>query len=72
MSYLGMVALLVHSLFRDRAALAAENLALRHQLAVQHRIAKRPRLRQQDRIFWVSLSKLWSDWQAGSAAYCQA
>ena len=38
----------------DRAALAAENLALRQQLAVPRRTAKRPRLRQRDRIFWVS------------------
>ena len=39
-----------------------ENLALRQQLAVLQRTAKRPRLRQRDRIFWVWLSKLWSDW----------
>ena len=28
------------------------------------RNAKRPRLRQRDRIFWVWLSKLWSDWRS--------
>ena len=64
MSCLGIVAMFVRSLFKDRAELAVENLALRQQLAVQHRSGKRPRLRRQDRIFWVWLSRLWPDWQA--------
>jgi hypothetical protein len=42
-----------------RATLAAENLALRQQLAVLQRSVKRPKLRKRDRIFWVWLSKLW-------------
>jgi transposase InsO family protein len=54
-----MIVTFVHSLFRDRAALAAENRALRQQ-----RSGKRPRLRRRDRIFWVWLSKLWPGWQA--------
>jgi len=64
MSCPGMVFAFVRSLFRDRAALAAENLALRQQLAVQQRSGKRPRLRRRDRIFWVWLTKLWPGWQA--------
>ena len=64
MSCLGMIVAFAHSLFRDRAALAAENLALRQQLAIQQRSGKRPRLRRRDRIFWVWLSKLWPGWQA--------
>jgi len=44
--------------------LAAENLALRQQLAVMYRNAKRPRLRKRDRIFWVGLSRFWSGWQS--------
>jgi transposase InsO family protein len=43
--------------------LIAENLALRQQLAIYHRTIKRPRLRRQDRVFWVWLSRLWSGWQ---------
>ncbi len=48
---------------RDRAELAAENLALRQQLAaLQHR-SKRPRLRKRDRIFWALLSRIWPNWR---------
>jgi hypothetical protein len=44
-----------------RTAIAAENLALRQQLGVLQRSVRRPRLRQRDRIFWVWLSRVWSD-----------
>ncbi len=55
---------LVTILFASRARLAAENLALRHQLGVLGRTVKRPRLRRHDRIFWVWLSKLWPGWRS--------
>ncbi len=61
---LHLVRCLVTILFASRAKLAAENLALRHQLGVLGRSVKRPRLRKRDRIFWVWLSKLWPDWRA--------
>ena len=47
-----------------RAALAAENLALRHPLAVQQRSVKRPKLRKRTRIFWSWLSRVWSGWKS--------
>jgi len=47
-----------------RAALVAENLALRQQLAVFKRNAKRPRLKRRDRLFWVLISRFWSGWQS--------
>jgi hypothetical protein len=48
--------------FRDRAELAAENVALRRQLAtLQHR-SKRPRLRKRHWIFWAILSRIWAGW----------
>lgn len=49
---------------RARAALQAENLALRHQLLVLHRSARnrRLRLRGADRAFWVLLCRLWTGW----------
>ena len=59
-----IVVLFVRGLLAERAALASENLALRQQLAVLERSVKRPRLRPQDRIFWVWLSKLWKDWRS--------
>ena len=46
--------------FASKAALAAENLALRQQLSVLQRSVQRPKLRTRDRAFWVWLSKLWS------------
>jgi len=47
-----------------RAALVAENLALRQQLAVLHRGTPRPKLRWRDRLFWACLSRLWSGWRS--------
>jgi putative transposase len=55
---------LVASLFRSRASLCLEHLALRHQLAVYQQTVHRPRLRPTDRLFWAWLSRLWIGWQA--------
>jgi putative transposase len=53
------------SVFRSRAALQVENLALRHQIGVLRRSAKkRPRLTVADRVFWAWLSKTWADWKS--------
>jgi hypothetical protein len=45
------------------ADLAAENLALRQQVAVLRRTVARPRLRIRDRLFWVVLSRIWGGWR---------
>ena len=42
--------------------LAAENLALRQQLAVCKQSVKRPQLHPRDRVCWVWLSRLWPNW----------
>jgi len=56
------------SVFRSRAALQLENLALRHQIGVlQRSTRKRPKLTPADRLFWVWLSRLWSDWRSALA-----
>ena len=47
------------------AQLRLENLALRQQLGVLRRSApKRLKLTPADRVFWVWLRRLWSDWKS--------
>ena len=53
----------VRLLGSGRQALAVENLALRLQLAAYKRKRKRPMLTQLDRLFWVVLLQVWSDWR---------
>ena len=49
---------------RTRAELAAEIVALRHQLAVLQQAApRRLRLSRADRLVWVVLSRVWSGWR---------
>jgi hypothetical protein len=64
MSIVGGIVVFLRALLWNRAAIAAENLALRQQLAVLRVPAKRPRLRRRDRILWVWLSRLWTDWRS--------
>src|SRR5215467_5605000 len=55
---------LVTSTFRTRAALQAEIVALRHQIAVlQQSAPRRLRLRQSDRLLWIWLSRCWPAWR---------
>ena len=53
----------VAGLFRSRASLCLEYLALRHQLAVYQQTVRRPRLHLTDRLFWAWLSRLWPGWR---------
>ena len=54
----------LHATIRSRLDLAAEILALRHQLAVLQRATpKRPRIRSLDRLLWVLLSSVWPHWR---------
>jgi putative transposase len=52
---------LVRASLKPRAHLTLENAALRQQLTVYIRTQKRPRLRSEDRVFWIMLHRLWSD-----------
>ena len=55
---------LIASSFHTRAALQAEILALRHQLAVLQANAPRHlRLKRSDRVLWLFLSRFWSGWR---------
>jgi putative transposase len=52
-------------MLKTSAQLRLENLALRQQLTVLRRSApKRLRLTPADRIFWVWLRRVWSDWKS--------
>ena len=54
----------LRALLFGSAAVALENLALRHQLLVLQRSVARPRLSRWDRIFWVWLSRVWAGWRS--------
>ena len=58
---------LIRAFLVSRLSLTAENLALRQQVAIYHQSVKRPKLRPRDRLFWVLLSRLWSNWQSALA-----
>ncbi len=62
--WLGIIFGTVGAAIRCRHDLATENLALRQQLAVMKYQRPRPRLTDADRLFWVLLSRIWSDWHA--------
>lgn len=59
-----MMLALVRTLTRDQLELAAENLALRQQLAALRKRTRRPNLRQRDRIVWPWIARLWSNWRS--------
>jgi hypothetical protein len=48
----------VKAFFSDRANLALENIALRHQLAVLQRSVQRPKPRRSGWVFWLWLWQL--------------
>ena len=64
MGILEACVLFLRAMLVPQARLAIENLALRQQLAVYKQRVKRPRLRPRDRVFWVWLSRFWSNWQS--------
>jgi putative transposase len=59
--------LLIRAFLVSRLSLAAEILALRQQIAVYQHTVKRPKLWIRDRVFWVWLSRLWSNWRSALA-----
>src|SRR5262245_33095960 len=44
--------------------MACEELAFAPQPAILDRKLPRPELKDRDRLFWVLLSQLWSNWQS--------
>ena len=53
----------ISPLFKTRAGLQTENVALRHQLCVLQRSVKRAKIRPSERVLWSILSRYWSDWK---------
>ncbi len=64
MPILARLYLFVRGLQTGRVPLAAENLALRHQVALFKRATPRPKLRRRDRVFWVWWSGVCSGWRS--------
>jgi putative transposase len=62
----------IRALLANPTALAAENLALRQQLAIYHRGMPRPKLRRGDRIFWLVVSRFWSGWRSALVVFSPA
>ncbi len=58
MGVLKALAIFLRASLVPRVELAAENLALRQQLAVLQHSAKRPKLRPRDRVFWTFLMRI--------------
>ena len=52
----------LNAFFRSRYNLGLEILALRQQLGILKRKQHHPRLRIQDRMFWILLRRLWPAW----------
>lgn len=52
------------AIFSPKTNLIFENISLRQQLIVYQRSVKRPEIKNIDRVFWVWLSKIWSNWKA--------
>src|SRR3954449_11623416 len=53
----------VRLLLSGHQGVALENAALRMQIAAFQRKRKRPLLTTSDRVFWITLRTLWSDWR---------
>ena len=54
----------IFPIFGGYEQVALENLALREQLAIFQRSVRRPKIRTADRLFWVSLRKVWKEWKS--------
>ena len=48
---------------RGHRELVLENLALRQQLMAMKRANGRPRLQARDRLFWMALRRIWTNWR---------
>jgi len=54
----------LRALLKSSGTLVIENLALRQQLAAYARCQKRVHVQPQERMFWATLSKVWTAWRS--------
>ena len=64
MSSIRILEVFIVGAVRNRTGLVGENLAPRQPPAVLSEQTKRARLRRRDRIFWVSLFRIWANWRS--------
>src|SRR4051812_38908150 len=64
MTVFSMFLVYLRGLLVPRAQLAAENLALRQQLAVLQRSGNRPMFRPGERGLWVWLARWFAEWRS--------
>ena len=48
---------------RGHREVVLENLALRQQLMAMKRANSRPCLQARDRLFWIALRRIWTNWR---------
>jgi len=63
LSALHVAAASASAALKSRATLQLENLALRHQLGVLRRSVEAAKLTSADRLLWIWLCEVWSDWR---------
>ena len=63
MRWIALLLAFIRAFLADRARLAAENVALRQQLAVLERSVKRPKIDDGDRVFWILMRRLLGSWR---------
>lgn len=61
--YVRLLLGLVRRTLQSRNDLLMENLVLRQQLAVYARRQTKPRLRNEDRVFWSVVAHRWRPWR---------
>jgi len=54
---------IISSIFKSRASLQLENMMLRKQIDILMRRQKRPLVHNRDRLFFVLLSELYTEWR---------
>ena len=63
MPFYKIVLAFIRGLIVSRAKLSLELVALRHQLVVLQRTVQRPHIHNDDRLFWIVVSRIWKGWR---------